>query len=248
MKNTKIIIKDDQGNTIKRDELLNTTGRVDYEIIGVENVSQRVKGLHQQARVYGQSGNYNKAIELLEEAHRGAPKWPYPLYDLAFTHLLKKDFGKALLNYEKVDVLAPKGFYTSKVALFTLKKENKGELPKGTYLAYLQLEWIQDPKEKREKVNTLLEYLPNYPPAWKELSSLLKDASERKKAIENGLKYNPDSETKGILLINKALILNMENRNQEAVRILGKLILNPNSTLATVELAKFALRSITKEG
>ncbi|MFW9779522.1 MAG: tetratricopeptide repeat protein [Candidatus Heimdallarchaeota archaeon] len=95
MKNTKIIFKDDQGNTIKREDLRNITGRVDYEIIGIENVSQRAKGLHQQARVYGQSGNYSKAIELLEEAHREAPKWPYPLYDLAFTYLLYEDFNQA---------------------------------------------------------------------------------------------------------------------------------------------------------
>ncbi|MFW9779521.1 MAG: hypothetical protein ACFFE8_11755 [Candidatus Heimdallarchaeota archaeon] len=152
------------------------------------------------------------------------------------------------MTYEKVDDLAPKGFFTSKVALFTLKKEKKGELPQGTYLAYLQLEWIHDPEQKKEKVISLLKYLPDYPPAWKELSSMLKDVSERKKAIENGLNNNPDPETKGILLINKALILNMENKNQEAVKILGELILNSNSTLAAVELAKFALRPITEEG
>ncbi|MFX1251792.1 MAG: tetratricopeptide repeat protein [Promethearchaeota archaeon] len=247
MKNTKIIFKDAQGNIIKKEDLLNITGKVNYEIIGIENISQRAIGLHQKARVYGQSGNYNKATELLEEAHRAAPKWPYPLYDLAYTYILKKDFRKALLNYEKVDKLAPKGFFTTKVALYTLKKEMSGELPKGMYLAYLQLEWIDDPKEKRERVNALIEHFPNYPPAWKELSYLLNDMSERKKAIEIGLKNNPDPETKGVLLINKALIFNMENKNQEAIKILGELIFNSNSTLATVELAKLTLHSITEK-
>jgi tetratricopeptide (TPR) repeat protein len=245
MKNTEIIFKDGQGNIIRRKDLLNISGRVNYEIIGTKHISQRARELHQQARVYGQSGNYTKAIELLEEAHTAAPRWPYPLYDLAFTYLLKKDFRNALLNYEKVDKLAPEGFFTSKVALYTLKKEESGELPKGMYFNYLQLEWIDDPKEKRERVNSLIEQFPNYPPAWKELLFLLTDTSERKNAIENGLKTNPDPDTKGMLLINKALILNMENKAQEAIQILGELIFNSNSTLATVELAKFTLRTIT---
>ncbi|MHA2203074.1 MAG: tetratricopeptide repeat protein [Candidatus Hodarchaeales archaeon] len=179
MNSTEIIFKDGQGNIIKREDLLNISGRVNYEIIGTENISQRAIGLHQQARVYGQSGNYSKAIELLEKAHNAAPTWPYPLYDLAFTYLLKKDFRNALLNYEKVDKLAPEGFFTSKVALYTLKKEKSGELPKSMYLAYLQLEWIDDPKEKRERVNSLIEHFPNYPPAWKELLYLLSDTSKQ---------------------------------------------------------------------
>ncbi|MHA1977943.1 MAG: tetratricopeptide repeat protein [Candidatus Hodarchaeales archaeon] len=244
MKNTNIIFKDGQGNIIKREDLLNMTGKTNYEIIGIENISQRAKELHQKARVYGQSGNYAKAIELLEEAHRAAPKWPYPLYDLAFTYLLKQDFRNAFLNYEKVDKLAPKGFFTSKVALYTLKKERRGELPQGMYLAYLQLEWIDDPKEKRDKVNLLIEHFPNYSPAWKELFYLLTDTSERKKAIESGLKTNPDPETKGVLLINKALLFDMENKTQEAIKILGELIFNSNSTLATIELARFTLSSV----
>ncbi|MFX1507568.1 MAG: tetratricopeptide repeat protein [Promethearchaeota archaeon] len=247
MKNSKIIFKDGQGNIIEREDLLNITGNVNYEIIGTENISQKAIELHQKARVYGQSGNYDKAIELLEEAQRIAPKWPYPLYDLAFTYLLKEDFRNALLNYEKVDKLAPKGFFTSKVALYTLKKEMSGELPQGMYLSYLQLEWIDDPKEKRERVNSLIEHFPNYPPAWKELLHFVRDISERIKAIENGLKNNPDPETKGVLLINKALIFNMENKYQEAIKILGELIFNSNATLATVELAKYILHSITKD-
>ncbi|MFX0016343.1 MAG: tetratricopeptide repeat protein [Candidatus Hermodarchaeota archaeon] len=247
MNNTEIIFKDDQGNIIKREDLLNSTGIVNYEIIGTENISQKAKGLHQMARVYGQSGNYDKTIELLEDAHRAAPTWPYPLYDLAFTYLLKEDFENALFNYEKVDRLAPKGFFTSKVALYTLEKEKNGEFPEGLYLAYLQLEWINNLEDKRERVKSLIAHVPNYPPAWKELSSLLDDTLERKKAIENGLKHNPDPETKGILLINKALICNMENNNQEAIKILGELIFDSNSTLATVELAKFSLHSITKQ-
>ena len=56
MKNTEIIFKDGQGNIIKREDLLNISGRVNYEIIDTENISQRAIGLHQQARVYGQSG------------------------------------------------------------------------------------------------------------------------------------------------------------------------------------------------
>lgn len=247
MENAQIIFKDGQGNIIKREDLLNSTGKVNYEIIGTENISQRAKGLHQMARVLGQSGNYDKAIELLEEAHGAAPTWPYPLYDLAFTYLLKADFKNAFSNYEKVDRLAPKGFFTSKVALYTLEKEKNGELPKGLYLAYLQLEWINNLEEKKERVKALIAQVPNYPPAWKELSSLLSDTSERKKAINNGLKHNPDPETKGILLINKALIFNMENDTQEAIKILGELIFHSNSTLATVELAKFTLHSITKQ-
>jgi hypothetical protein len=39
----------------------------------------------------------------------------------------------------------------------------------------------------------------------------------------------------------------MENETQEAIKILGEQIFHSNSTLATVELVKFTLHSITKQ-
>src|ERR1700685_177920 len=39
--------------------------------------------LHEEARVAGGRGDYDRALELLSRAHSLAPTWPYPLYDAA---------------------------------------------------------------------------------------------------------------------------------------------------------------------
>ena len=71
--------------------------------------------------------------------------------------------------------------------------------------------------------------------------------AERLAAIEKGLAANPDGETKGILLINKALIMDRSGGHEGAVRLLGELALDPASTYATEHLAKVTLASVTKK-
>jgi tetratricopeptide (TPR) repeat protein len=243
---TEIIFSDSLGNKISKDELKSATGSFNYEIYGQEGVSDEAKSLHNKARQYGQSGDYNKSIELLLKAQELAPSWPYPYYDLAFTYLLQDDYENALKFYRKTDELAPKGFYTSKTALYTLEKESEGKFKKGLYKMYLSLEWINDPKEKLEMATLLVKNFPDYAPAWKEYANLL-EGTERESAINKGLELESDAETKGMLLINSALILNNKGEIGKAKEILGEIIFDTNSTFGNIEMGKFVLKSITEE-
>lgn len=236
---------DDHGNKISKSELANATGNFNYEIYGIENVSELAKSLHAQARQFGQSGDYANAISKLEQAHKEAPNWPYPLYDLAFTYLLQDDYENALKYYQLTDNVAPKGFYTSKTALYTLEKEKSGEFQKGLYKTYLSLEWMESQAEKNQMIQLLVEKIPNFAPAWKDYSNLLEN-DERLAAINKGLEQHPDAETKGMLLINKALVTNESGDSTIATGILTNLIFNPNATNGNIELAKFVLNSISE--
>ncbi len=239
----KIEFIDSLGNKISKKELEKSTGSFNYEIIGIDNVSKLAKSLHNEARQYGQTGNYEKAIETLNLANKEAPNWPYPLYDLAYTYLLKDDFENALKYYRLTDSLAPKGFYTSKTALHTLEREKKGELKEGLYKMFLSLEWINNPDEKMEMTKLLVSNFPSFAPGWKEYSNLLEGA-ERIKAIEKGLDLDSDIETTGMLLINKALMVDQGGDKEKATEILTKVIFDTNSTYGNIEMAKFVLNSI----
>lgn len=148
MESSSIVFTDSSGKQISKEELSKSTGKFDFQIYGAEGVPEIAKQLHNQARTFGQMGDHSKAIETLLKAHELAPKWPYPLYDLAYTYLIQDDSENALKYYRLTDELAPRGFFTSKTALFTLEKEKKGEYPSGIYQLYMSLEWIDDPEVK----------------------------------------------------------------------------------------------------
>ncbi len=243
--NVKIEFTDDQGNKISKEDLENSTGTFNYEIYGIEGVSDLAKSLHSQARQFGQTGNYQKAIENLEQANKEAPNWAYPLYDLAYTYLLQDDYDNALKYYQLTDKVAPKGFYTSKTALHTLERENAGDLQKGLYKSYITLKWIDNQAEKTEMIKLLVEKFPSFAPAWKDYSSLL-EGNERLNAIEKGLEQNPDMETKGMLRINKALVINENGDYKKASEILANVIFDTNSTFGNIEMARFVLNNISK--
>lgn len=243
--NMTIEFTDSNGNKISKEELKIATGTFNYEIYGIEGVSDLAKSLHSQARQYGQAGDYQKAIESLEQANKEAPNWAYPLYDLAFTYLLQDDYENALKYYQLTDQVAPKGFYTSKTALHTLEREKAGDLQKGLYASYLSLEWIDNEAEKIEMIKLLVDKFPSFAPAWKDYSSLL-EGKERLNAIEKGLKQHPDMETKGMLLINKALVINEDGNKKKASEILTTIIFDSNSTFGNIEMAKFVLNNISE--
>jgi hypothetical protein len=66
---------------------------------------------------------------------------------------------------------------------------------------------------------------------------------DRLEAITKGLEGDPDPETKGSLLINKALMLRGVDPDT-ALGILGELALDPSSTLGTESFAKAALAGV----
>jgi tetratricopeptide (TPR) repeat protein len=214
-------------------------GRMESQMI-----DPKAKSLHNEARELGQAGKYDSSIAKLEQAIAIQPDWAYPVYDMAFTYLLKGDFDNALMFYKKTDELEPKGFFTAKTALYALEGEHAGIFPKGLYMYYLQIEWTEDVNKKLEIVKTIIENVPDFAPAWKELAFLTENEEERESVIEQGLSKNPDPDTKGILLINKAVILNDNGNKEKAKQLLGDLIFSPEATLGNVELAKFTLQSI----
>jgi hypothetical protein len=60
------------------------------------------------------------------------------------------------------------------------------------------------------------------------------------------LAAEPDAETKGMLLINKALTLDRQGHHDEAVKLLGQLALDPKSTVGTEQLGKATLVIVAK--
>jgi len=166
---------------------------------------------------------------------------------MAFTYLLMKDAENARKYYRKTVELAPRGFFTAVTALDTLDREAKADLPAGTYLAYVSLEWMDDPQKKADAVRQLVRRVPRFSQAWKELATQAHTDAENLAAIEKGLAANPDGETKGILLINKALATDRSGDHEGAVRLLGTLALDPASTFGTEHLAKATLANIVKK-
>jgi len=242
-----IVFRSADGRTLTTDDLRGATGTFHYEILGSESVPAEARSLHQQARQAGGAGDYKKALALLERASQLAPRWPYPVYDMAYTYMLMKDFDGARKYYARTVELSPRGYFTAITALDTLTREKNGNLPVGTYLAYVSLEWINDPEKKAGAVRQLVKSVPQFAPAWKELASILSDNDPNLLAtIEKGLATAPDSETKGILQINKALVLNGRGNQEGAIRLLGELALDPKSTYATEQMAKASLAMLTK--
>lgn len=109
----RLVFTDATGRELTTDDLAGFDGQVRWEVIGADAVPPEAAHLHRQARQAGEIGDYDRALRLLEQAHRLAPDWPYPLYDTAFTHLLGDDAVQAERYYAWVDRLAPRGFFTA---------------------------------------------------------------------------------------------------------------------------------------
>jgi tetratricopeptide (TPR) repeat protein len=242
----RIVFRSEDGRELTEDDLTNATGTFEYKIVDGDQIPAEANALHQEARRLGAAGDYEAAIKALSEAQALAPDWPYPTYDKAFTYLLMKDYDKARENYRQTVTLSPRGFFTAITALDALDREAVGDLPEGTYAAYMALEWLSDPEQKASVVSQMVERFPAFAPAWKEFALQCDDPTEKLSAIERGLAANPDRETKGILLINKALTLNEQDDTETAKSILGNLALDPETTFSNEHLAKQMLAMITR--
>jgi hypothetical protein len=169
-----------------------------------------------------------------------APSWPYPSYDDGYTYLLQGKTQEGEAAYEVTSRLAPRGFFTVRTALDALRRERTGDLPKGTYLRFLSLEWTDDPGEQKR----ILKDAPGFAAVWKEVAARTDNETQKLAALDRGLQAHPDSETIGILAANKAIILYHRGRHDEAIRLLGELALDPNSSLGTEFIAKSTLASL----
>ena len=242
----RLLFRDAAGRELTSDDLQGVSGKVRWEVIGAGAIPAEATRLHTEAREAGGRGDYLHALNLLEEAHRLAPDWPYPVYDTAFTYLLQGDSAKAEEHYAEVDRMAPRGFFTAKTSLDCLRRERAGVLFPGFCIAFASLEWMDEKAKKKALLEGIVEKYPAFPPAWKELSSLLEDEDARLQAITRGLEHDPDPETKGMLLINRALVLHRRGDRDHAIQILGELSLDPESTLGTEMLAKATLALVIR--
>jgi tetratricopeptide (TPR) repeat protein len=242
----RLLFRDAAGRELTTEDLQGVSGKVRWEVVGADSIPAEASRLHRQAREAGSQGDYPRALSLLEKAHRLAPEWPYPVYDAAFTYLVQGDSTKAEEYYAQVDRLAPRGFFTAKTSLDCLRRERAGVLPPGFCNAFASLEWMDDQPKKKALLEGIVEKFPAFPAAWKELSSLLEDDDARLEAITRGLEHDPDPDTKGMLLINRALILHHRGDHDGALKILGELALDPQSTLGTEMLAKATLAQLVR--
>jgi tetratricopeptide (TPR) repeat protein len=236
-----IVFTDKAGRTLTQRDLQTATGEFSWEIRSEKPVPQQARAAHDEGRAAGQKGDYAAAIKHFEHAARLAPDWPYPIYDAAFTYLLQGNSDKALTSYEHVDALAPRGFFTAKTAIHYLRKEKRQEIPAGTYLAYLSLEWTDDPVKKASAVEMLLQKAPQFAPAWKAKAAMVDDDTPRLALLEKGLAADPDAETYGFLRVDQALALSRRGERARAIAILGTLALDPASPVDVEALAKQTL-------
>jgi tetratricopeptide (TPR) repeat protein len=240
----RLVFRDAAGRELTTGDLQGYTGTVRWEVIGTYDVPDQAKRLHQQAREAGAHGDCARALDLLDAAWDLAPQWPYPAYDAAYTYLLLGEPGMAEELYERVDQMAPRGYFTCKASLDTLRRERAGELFPGFARAYAAVEWME-PGRKRSTLAGIVDRFPDFALAWKDLSPLLDDDAGQLHAIDRGLSGRPDAETLGLLLINKADILIRQGDRDPGIAVLGELALSPDSTLATEHLAKAKLAVLT---
>lgn len=209
------------GRTLTLEEIKKAPGEYRFEILGDFKVPAEAEKLHKQAREAGGRNDLKLTISLLNKASKLAPQWPYPIYDRAYAHLLLGEFGAALRDYQKTVALAPRGFWTAITAVDILTREKNEEFPLGTYLYYLSVEWENDMDKKVSMLVGMVNRLPRFAPAWKDLATFAAQDSQKLEFIENGLSANPDAEMRGGLLILKASTLNHQGHHEEAVQILG---------------------------
>lgn len=236
-----IVFKDSAGRVLRRSDLDKADGRFSWELPSATPVSQAARDAHALGRAAGKNGDYRTALAHFETASKLAPRWPYPIYDAAFTYLLQKDFDAAYRHYRRVDALAPRGFFTAKTAVHSLRMERDGKLPQGTYLRYLALEWEADRDKTRQAALAMTRETPGFAPAWKTAAHLEDDPDKRLALLDSGLKAGPDAETRGFLLLNKAMVLRERNQIPEAMVMLGELAVDPQSPLDVEALARHTL-------
>ena len=238
-----LIFKDAAGRELRHIDLRDASGQFKWQLRSEVDVSSEAKKFHESGRTAGQRGDSAAAISYFEKARTAAPEWPYPVYDAAFTYLLQKQYTKAYELYREVDEMAPRGFYTAKTAVHTLKLEQEGQLPAGTYLQLVSLEWLSA-SDQAQAVQVMTHNLPTFAPGWKSRAALESNSAKRMAYLDKGLSVPADAETKGFLMINRALLMNEMGKRAEAVKILGALALDPSSPQDIEALAKHSLSTI----
>lgn len=244
----KVVYQGKDGATISLEELelfaLQAQSMVPtYEL----NVSDEARSFYKQGQLAGTTQKYKEAVDFFIESSLKARHWPAPVYGAAWAYLLQGKIEESVSAYEAIDNdLAPRGYKNTKLALDTLKRESEGKVPPATYMRFELKMANQAPAGKIKALRQILDEAPAFPGAWNTLSTLLKDPEEQLDAIEQGLSHNPDPETRGQLLVNKAILLFDKGQKEEAINLAGALAADPTVPLRTEFMAKLSLLRFVK--
>jgi tetratricopeptide (TPR) repeat protein len=242
-----VVFIDSEGRSLVAEELAGAAGTIRWEVRYRGLINPEARRLHVKGRTVGGEGNHDEAIALFTEAAVLDPRWPYPVYDRAFGHLLKQEFDAALTDYRKTLELAPTGFFLAATAADMLSREAAGEFPPGSYAAFAMLEHMSV-QEQRAVAEQLVQLFPSHAPAWELHARLSDDPSAKLAAIECGLQARPDPDTRGSLLVQKALALHAQGERERALEILQPLTASIGDSLTSHAKAYIATAIIQSTG
>jgi len=238
-----VVFTDGDGRLLAPEELPGPTGHVKWEVRYSAKIDPEAERLHVEGRLAGEKGDFGAAIALFTQAAALEPAWPYPIYDRAFSHLLKKEFDDALGDFLKTLELSPKGWFIAATAADMLTREAAGEFPRGLYAAFATLE--QMPREQRGSIAAqLVQQFPTHAPAWELHAQFVENPAAKLEAIDRGLAARPDPDTRDSLLIQKALTLDVLGERERALKILEPMTASIGDSFGTQPKAFLALAMI----
>ena len=103
------------------------------------------------------------------------------------------------------------------------------------------------PEQQQSIAGQLVQKFPSHAPAWALHAGFLEDASERLAALERGLAARPDPDTRGSLLVHRALALHRLGETQRALTILEPLTTSGGNSISTQAKAYHAAAVIRSQ-
>ena len=191
-------------------------------------IPEQAQQLHAQGRKQGEAGQFAEALQSFQQAREVAPSWPIPLYDIGLTCLHMKEDAKALEAFEQLDTLVPQGVSDSKRMLDSLRREKAGRVPAGTLREFLEVEQLKDPVEVQHRLEALTKKAPDFVPAWEALALTTDKVDESERLVAKALSLEPDIDTRGQLLLRRAILLKRRHEQEAARKQLQALIDDPN--------------------
>lgn len=240
-----IVLYDQNGAVLSWAQFQTYNGRLRWELQSDRPVDTRALDLLKNGRDAAMKGDYANAIDLFEEAHRNAPFWEYPVYEIAWAHLLSGDSDTALRYFDRVNAMAPHGFFNSQQASACLTMERDGKVARGTYRRIVQLDRASH-DTARMVARDVTERSPDYAVGWERLSFFAKDSKDALAAVAKGLAARPDPFTRDLLLMRKAMVTKEQGKTADAIKMLEKMLDAPDLSMAVEAQIKIALPGLRR--
>jgi len=235
-----IVLYDQSGAVLSWAKFQTYSGRLRWELQSDRPVDTHALDLLKNGRDAAMKGDYANAIDIFEEARRNAPFWEYPVYEIAWAHLLSGDDDAALEYFDRVNAMAPHGFFNSQQASACLAMERDGKVARGTYRRVVQLDRASR-STALMVARDLTDRTPGYAAGWERVASLADDSKEALAAIARGLAANPDPFTRDSLNMRKAIVTKEQGKTADAVKMLEKMLEQPDLSMAVEAQIKIAL-------